>query len=196
MKRQASCYALLLTAALLGGCMGGSVPRPSVAIYDLGTPQTIVSPGLAIGKVEVGGPSWLETTAMQYRLSAEPARRQAFAESRWAAPPTELLETSLKRALTGGNETGCRLKVELDELVQQFDEGGLSRSQLSLRAALISARAEELIGRKSLHLEQAAGGDARSGVLAFVQIRNQLAEELARWTNTPELLALKGRCKS
>jgi cholesterol transport system auxiliary component len=61
---------------------------------------------------------------MHYRLAyAEPLRRQSYRESRWAAPPAELLESVLKRrhAAAEANGPGCRLHLVLDEFEQRFD---------------------------------------------------------------------------
>ena len=69
----------------------------------------------------------LNGPAMHYRLAyAEPLRRLTYAESRWAAPPAELLQAFLERrffafpdADASGN--GCRLELVIDEFEQRFE---------------------------------------------------------------------------
>lgn len=173
-----------MLAALLAGCATGPAPRPNVSRYDFGR----IEAGAGGARIDVRAPSWLDSDAMQYRMSREPARRQVFAESRWVASPAQLLASALRQQLGGtGN---CHLHIDLDEFVQVFDDAGQSRVVLSLHATLQSARAENLALR-SFSLEQPAGADARSGVAAFVQVEQRLAAGLSEWL-APSLARCRG----
>lgn len=188
---------ILLSLFLLAGCVG-NVRQNESARFDLGSAALVWRPAdLALGSVEVTAPSWLAGTALQYRLLyADPLRRQAYNESRWAAPPAELLERALNRQ--PGATAGCRLRIELDELAQVFDAPAASRVLLDARAALATPRGDAVLARKAFSiLRPAQGADARGGVEAAAGAAQELAGELGAWLaqagrETPGLAA---RCR-
>ncbi|MBL8490958.1 MAG: membrane integrity-associated transporter subunit PqiC [Rhodocyclaceae bacterium] len=162
---------LLLPAVVLAACAGGPGKEP--ARFDLGAGAgDWRSPGFVLRTVEVQGPSWLGTPAIQYRLAyAEGTRRQAYAESRWIAPPTELLEQALKARVAATESTrtdaGCRLRVDLDEFIQRFDTPTDSRLVVEARATLLAARGDSLLGRRAFAVAQPAPTpDARGAAAA------------------------------
>lgn len=141
-----------------------------------------------VGQIEVLSPSWLDTTAMQYRLAyADRARREIYAGSRWVAPPAKLLEQQLKRRLLGGvgavriQPAGCRLSVELDEFVQVFDAPEMSRVIIEARAALLAPRAATFLARQRFTVIKTASADARSGAVALDAAARQFGEEIEDW---------------
>ena len=177
---------------LLGGCFGDAIKRPSPASYDftaaLTAPVSAQPSRLSLRQIEVLAPSWLELPAMQYVLAyAEAARREAYAESRWVAPPARLLERALARRLLSGQETvaaaGCRLRVELDEFAQIYAAPGSSHALLEVRAMLLAPRANELLLRRNFRLSSAAGSNARAGVLAFTGASRDLGNQIEHWLN-------------
>ena len=147
-------------------------------------------------------PAWLMTPAMQYRLAyADASRRLSYAESRWAAPPAELLELALKRGNVVGDGRvvagGCQLLVSLDEFIQVFDAPGSSHASLETRVALLAPHDSMLLAQRTLSQAPPAGADARSGVAAFVVALQELNAELNTWLvqlgrDSPALI---GRCK-
>ena len=187
-------YSPVLVCALLAGCLGNPAPRPDPARYDLGPLAPLAAPALSLGRVEVQAPAWLQTAAIQYREAGAVARRQAYAESLWVAPPAELIEAALRRQLIQGNGSGCRLKVELDELVQEFAASGDSRLRLEARVSLFSPRGDALLGRQAFALELAAGRDAHGSVAALIQLERQLAAGVGQWTGTADLAAQRAKC--
>ena len=74
----------------------------------------------------------------------------------------------------------CRLRIELDDLVQVFDKPGSSRLVLDARATLYGTQ-QSVLARRSLSLSQAAGADARSGVAASGALVDALSRELQGW---------------
>lgn len=197
-KHLRTCIAL---AALgLGGCFTSPASRPNVAVFDLGESMTAPASSTSwLGALEVTAPSWLDSRAMQYRLAAEPARRQSYAESRWAATPAELLAAGLRRQLgaVSASGDGCRLRIELDEWVQSFDAEGNSQSQIALRAGLYTAKGDGLLARQGFAFKAPAGRDARQGVAAFVGLEQRVASDMGHWlTAQAKEQNLPARCRS
>lgn len=179
---------LFLLTLLLYGCV--AVPRGQPATYDIGSAATGngQSSSLPLRIIEVRSPSWLATQAMQYRLAySQGTRREAYAESRWAAPPAELVELALKRRIFAhAGETqaaGCRLVIDVDEFIQVFDAPEASRALLEVRAALLAPRGDVLLARRAFSQSQPAGADARSGVAAFGVAASELAGDVSAWLN-------------
>ncbi|MBL8488790.1 MAG: membrane integrity-associated transporter subunit PqiC [Rhodocyclaceae bacterium] len=178
--------ALLAATLLLSACVGSPVRER--AQFDLGSAAgEWRPPGFLLRNVEVQGPSWLGTSAMQYRLAyAEPARRQAYGESRWIAPPTELFEQALKARIVATESTrsdaGCRLRVDLDEFIQRFDAPADSRLVLEARATLLAARGDQLLGRRAFAIAQPAPSpDARGGAAAAAAAVQAVTRDMNAW---------------
>lgn len=181
---------LLLIIPLLAACFGGTGARMTPASHDLSSTRPEADSGRIgiLRQVEVRSPSWLDTTAMQYRLSyAHRSRREAYAASRWVAPPPRLLEQKLRQRLLGGagsapiQAAGCRLRIDLDELVQDFDRPESSQVTLEARVTLLAPRSEALLARQRFRILQAAGADARGGVVALEEATRQFGEEIEDW---------------
>lgn len=204
MKRVVS----ILAGLLLAAC-GGNVPTTEMVRYDFGSLAAKVTESwtgsrIPIAAVEVQASSWLAGTDMHYRLAyAEPLRRQSYAESRWAAPPAELLEAVLKRRIVFGQPgfsgTGCRLQLGLDELEQRYDDPQQSEVVLELHALLTPLRGAEIISRRAFLVRKpAATATAGGGVAATRDAVQALAEELGAWMEAivREQPAIAERCRT
>ncbi|WP_374488514.1 ABC-type transport auxiliary lipoprotein family protein [Zoogloea sp.] len=172
----------------LAACASLPTPAPTPASYDLGPlpAARLEAPGLALRSLEVQGAPWLNATSMQYRLLyADPARRQSYLESRWAAPPARLLELELRRALRVGATPagqGCRLRLDVDEFIQVFDGPAQARGVIEARASLLDGRSERLLASQPFSLSQPAPeARAAGGVTALATASLQLEQDLARW---------------
>lgn len=188
---------LLLAVVALAACGGGIRPAPS-AQYDLGTASVVWQPQRPpLRGIAVAAPSWLGGRDIHYRLLyADPLRRQAYAEGRWAAPPAELIERALSRQARGAG-TGCTLRLELDELAQVFDAPQASRTLLEVRASLVAPERAALLARKAFALAAPApSADARGGVAAAAAAVQALGGELGAWLEhlVRENPALAQRC--
>ena len=193
----------LLIVALLAGCTGLPKVAPAYAVHDFGGPDPVAarSPAVPLRGLEVVAAPWLASTAIQYRLAyAQPTRRQAYVESRWAAQPAQLVELALKRAVRTGGEAGtsgaCRLRVELDEFAQVFDEAAASRGVVEARAFLLAPRSDQIVASRGFSLARPApSADALGGVAALRGGVRQMGVELSDWL---EALgregAARGRC--
>lgn len=181
----------LLSLGLVLGACGGLPQRPVVpAIYDLGLAETVaIPPAFLSSQIVVRAPSWLATSAMQYRLDyRQPAQREVFAESRWAAPPAEMIERRLRQALSGPSSAGggCRLSLEVDEFTQAFDSPESGTVIVVARGELLLPRGENTIARRTFELrEPATSADAKGGVVAFRRASDRLTNEIAGWLASP-----------
>lgn len=171
-------------------CSGTGGTRQQIASYDLPSearataPTPSVTPPI-LRQIDFHAPSWLDTSAMQYRLSyVDKARRSSYAGSRWVAPPARLLEQRLKQRLlsdASGAAAGCRLRAELDEFVQEFDRPEVSRAIIEARLSLLPARGESVVARRHFLVAQVAGVNASDGVGAFNIAAGKFADEIETW---------------
>jgi cholesterol transport system auxiliary component len=178
----------ILAGALLAAC-GGNVATVAPLRYDFGS-LSGGNPGsrLPVAAGDVQAVPALSGPAMHYRLAyAEPLRRLTYAESRWAAPPAELLQAFLERrffvfpeADASGN--GCRLELVVDEFEQRFDDPRQSRAILEVRAALTPMHRGEILSRKGFLISKPAPSpDARGGVAGARDAVHALADDLDGW---------------
>lgn len=196
--------AAILAGMLLAAC-GGNVRTAETARYDLGNIAGSWSGSrMPISAVEVQASSWLSGPAMYFRLAyAEPLRRQSYAESRWAAPPAELLEAFLKRRIVFGQPdfsgAGCRLQLVLVELEQRFDDPLNSQTVLEARAILTPLRGSEMLAKRAFAIHKPAAVAAASGGVAAARDAVQaLADDLGAWMEETarEKPAIVERCRT
>lgn len=173
-------------AFVLSAC-AALVNAPAYSVYDLGRVSAVpAAPSTVVpAAVEVRAPSWLATSAMQYRLDyARPASREAYAESRWAGHPAEMLQRQLTAMLVdGAHRSGaCRLRIELDEFVQSFESVEDSRAELAARAMLVGPRNGAVLARRVFTTRvPAPAADARGGVQAHREAVVAFGRELSTW---------------
>ena len=194
----------ILAGMLLAAC-GGNVRTTEAVRYDFGS---LAGSGpvsrLPVAAVDVQAASWLSGPAMNFRLAyAEPLRRQSYVESRWAAPPAELLDASLKRRIVFGQPdssgAGCRLQLSVDELEQRFDEPQKSQLVLEVRALLTPMRGAEILSRRAFLIRKPApAADARGGVAAARDAAQALGDDLGSWLDevVREKPAIVERCRN
>ncbi len=193
---------LACSALLLSACGGGGSALSNVGYYDFGPPRIAdwQAPRLELSSLDVRAPSWLDSPAVQYRLAyANDARRASYVESRWVAPPAELLEKRLQRRfVSNATPTGsrCRLRIDLDEFVQSFDKPGSSSVQLDVRAALLPAGGSVSVARQSFSIARPSPtADAPGAIAAFGVATESLTLALRDWLDSAETLEAAQRCK-
>lgn len=206
-----------LISVLPAGCVnlevGGRSTRPNLSYFDLGSRAPDDSsrdsepPAVGLRSVDVIAPTWLDAPAMQYRLAySDPARRASYAESRWAAPPPELLQLSLRRSVSSSEtrfvSSACRLQIEVDEFIQVFDSLQSSRGVIELRATLLLGYADTLLARKTFRASRPApSADARGGVVALAAATNDVSVAIRGWldglsANSANGVAIVPRCRA
>lgn len=197
---------LLLSVTLLAACGGGAKSISNVAYYDLGEVRPAPNNRIvaSLRSIDVFAVSWLDSSAIQYRLMyAANQQRQNYAESRWVAPPAELVGHALrKRMLSGAAGGACRLRVDIDEFAQVFDSANASRAVLEVRVQLVAPTGGEILARRNFSLSRpAASADAGGGVTALSGAVEALSTELHDWLGGLDQAAASGlniaqRCRS
>ncbi len=196
---------LAMIAALLLAACGGNVRTADPVRYDFGSLDgSAAATRLPLAAVNVQAAPWLAGPAMHFRLAyAEPLQRRSYAESRWAAPPAELLAALLKRRLmfaeAESGAAGCRLQLVVDELEQRFDDPRQSFAVLDVRAQVMPRRGAEVLVRRTFHiLTPAPTPDARGAAAATRDAAQALAAELAVWLAeaSREKPAIVERCRT
>lgn len=175
----------LLLLALASCSSFGRLPA-GIVIHDFGAPHAAsYVPRVPLRLIEVRSPSWLGSSAMQYRLAGgQDPRRLVYLENRWAAAPPELIEAVLKRAfsLARAEGGGCLLRVDLDEFSQVFDTPTQSHGLVEARASLISPRADAILAQERLSYRvPAAQPNARGGAMALRDASLMLAAGVDQW---------------
>jgi cholesterol transport system auxiliary component len=194
----------ILAGVSLAAC-GGKLATVEPVRYDLGGLTGNGSGSrIPIAAIDVGAAPWLSESAMHFRLAyAEPLRRRTYAESRWVAPPAELLEAFLKRRIIFGQPdfsgTGCRLQLVVDEFEQRFDDLQQSYAVLEVRALLTSLRGDEMLSKREFLVRKPAPtADARGGAAAARDAAQGLAEDLGNWLGeiSRDRPAIVDRCRT
>lgn len=172
-------FAALIFVFLLAACGGGST-APESRTFDLG----LAAPGTALPAVRIAtvrAVTPFEATDMQYRLAyRNTVEIAAFANSRWAASPAELLRKQLLRA--ANDKPGkCALDVEIQEFTQVFSAKEASEARIELRAWLGAGGSRGAVSRGWSVAEPNAGTDAVSGAAAFARAADRAIGELSGW---------------
>ncbi|AEG91373.1 ABC-type transport auxiliary lipoprotein family protein [Ramlibacter tataouinensis] len=194
-----------LLAALLAAC-GTFVDRPQrPTLYDFGPLALATAPAagpaqppLVLPEVEAGAA--LDGSAVLYRLGyADAHQLRPYAQSRWSAPPAQLIRQRLREHLgrqmvvlnlgeaalgRDGNARPRVLRLELEEFAQHFQSESASAGVLRLRATLSrnTPEGERLLAQRSFSVARPAPTpDAPGGVQALADAVDTLAGEIARW---------------
>lgn len=180
-SRLAVCIALAMA-----GCT--SAPRKEMARYDLERAAPAAA-ARGVVAVEVDSVSWLAGTEMHYRLHSEPGRRRVFAESRWAAPPAELLAHALNRSTLVTEAGACRVRLHLEELEQRYDAQGNSQLRLDVQASLLAPVGDVALAGRAFSFQQEVTAPtipagAGQGAAAAAQALGLLAQALDAWVDS------------
>ena len=169
------CFFLLSLA--LSGCGGGTTSSDSRTV-DLGLDAPAARlPALRIGSVRALAP--FDSTDMQYRLAYRNAAEvAAFANSRWAAPPADMIRKQLLRATEEGAGR-CTLAVEVQEFSQVFASPAESEARIEMHIVLSSVA--KTVSKQIAAIDGKAGPDAVSGASGFARAASRAIAELSSW---------------
>lgn len=184
---------IALLCTLVAGCATRAAP---LNLYDFGPLPSPANravnaplPALAIASVDASAA--LSSQQMLYRLAyVNDLQTRSYASSRWSMAPAQLLEQRLKARLAQagtvvlsareGARTLPLLRIEVDEMMQNFSSTNQSQAQLALRATLFQGRT--LLAQKSFHQQIAASSaDAAGGAQAMARASDALIGEMMAW---------------
>ena len=176
---------VLAAVVLLGGCSILPTSPPLPASHDFGPAAT--TPAMAGAPVEatVSAPSWLDGTAIYYRLLySSPTRLREYADNRWLAPPAELLQARLQAAFAGGRAGGYRLRVTLLDFEQEF--ASAQSAQVSVRAVveLQDLASGATVAQHLFTVSVPTSPDVQGAVQGASRAADELLAQLAQWTQT------------
>ena len=191
--------AAALILLMVNGC--SILPKDGAAIvtYDFGLPQQSAADQTTriAGQLEVSpvtAPPWLDSPAILYRLAYHNAARlDAYADSRWAAPPAALITLRLRQALSTASDTrnvspisqdGApnRLRVDLEEFSQIFNSPQSSRVLLRAHVSLIQKNAQTPLREHTFILErQAPTPDAAGAASALSLASDEFIDAVLNW---------------
>jgi len=206
--------AVLAAALALAGC-AGIVDRPQrPTLFDMGPLPPLVAPierpgprtPLVVPDIEAAGA--LDSSAILYRLGySDDHQLRAYAQSRWSAPPAQLVRQRLRHQLgrerpvlnleesaalaREGGQAHHVLRLELEEFAQVFDAPDASRGLIRLRATLLAntPAGDRLVGQRSIAVQGVAPSpDASGGVRALTEATDAAAADISQW-----LLEVRGR---
>ncbi|VWD54282.1 ABC transporter [Burkholderia lata] len=188
--RPAAAALAVLTLSLAAGCAGNSAALSNVR-YDLGPATSVVTagPGPALKVLDVAAPDALDSDKFAYRLAYVDAQHVAvYRDSRWIAPPAQLLTQRLRGALSSRGTVlegsdGVRaptLKVDLNEFEQVFDGQSQSHGAVTARATL-TLDGKVLGQRTFVARAPSSTPDAAGGARALATASDQLVSQIAAW---------------
>jgi cholesterol transport system auxiliary component len=169
--------AIALVVAAVAGCAGVGAPPPRSFDLGMSVPAARL-PAARVAPVRAAPP--FDGVEMRYRLAwRDAAELAAFAHSRWAAPPAELLRKQLLRAMDAGSAK-CGLEIELQEFSQVFSAPQASEARIELRASLAGPKGR--LGARGWSIaEPNAGADAAGGAAAMARAADRAVAEIAAW---------------
>ncbi|KAF1010140.1 MAG: ABC-type transport auxiliary lipoprotein family protein [Burkholderia sp.] len=191
--RQVGTLGAMLLFTLLAGCASDAAQMSNIR-YDLGPLDTSTltlaqASGPVIKVLDVRAPDAFDTDKFAYRLAYADAQRIAtYRDSRWTAPPAQLLTQRLRAAISargtvleGGDAVRASvLCVELNTFEQVFDGQAKSHSEVAVRATLM--REGSVLGQRSfMAYALASTPDAAGGASALAAASNDLVEQIVAW---------------
>jgi len=163
---------------ILSACSSlSALPPPSV--YDLG-PAHVAEASPGEPRLQVLADPGLQGTEIVYRLMYVDAYRvESYRDSRWLAPPAELLASRLSADL---RVIGI-LRLQLLAFEQEFQSP--TQSQVRLRVRAWHGLAVDSGKTKDFELLLPASPNAAGAVAALSTAVDQLALQLSQWGNPP-----------
>jgi cholesterol transport system auxiliary component len=183
MKSPLPLFAMLLAAALLCGCGSPGGADALVKLYDFGPgPQTTsTGAGIAARLTQVRANAPFDGTDMQYRLNyRDSAELLSFSQSRWAAPPAELIRKRFIRVAEPAAGSACSVELEVLELSQVFSAPDTSEALLELRVVLSGASAR--LAERSIRVAlPQAGTKAAQGAGVMARAVDSAIAQISAW---------------
>ena len=158
----------------------------ATTLYDFGPANGGAALIAAPLTVRVHAPPWLNTTGIVYRLEyRDPAQIASYRDSRWAAPPAELLAERVRQQAARGSRAphAAGLRVDVEEFCQAFSTPERSRAVVRVRATLVDLPSGRVLRQRAFAVEaEADSADAAGGARALASAAQQMIESLLSWT--------------
>ncbi|TCW82411.1 ABC transporter [Burkholderia sp. SRS-46] len=188
--RPAAAALAALALTLAAGCASERAALSNIR-YDLGPAASIATAGTgpALKVLDVAAPDALDSDKFVYRLAYADAQRTAvYRDSRWTAPPAQLLTQRLRGALSSRGAVlegsdGVRaptLKIDLNEFEQVFDGEAQSHGAVTARATL-TLDGKVLGQRTFVARAPSSTPDAAGGARALATASDDLVSQIAAW---------------
>jgi cholesterol transport system auxiliary component len=176
------CAGVLVIVA--GACsLSPSAPPPT--LYDLGPATAGTAPVGAPATIRVHAPPWLDSSGFVYRLEYRDAAQIAtYRDSRWAAPPAELLAERMRQQAARASRAprAAHLRIDVEEFCQAFSTPERSRAVVRMRAALVDAAGGRLLGQRTFTAEvDAQSADAAGGAHALARAAQEMVDSVLSW---------------
>ncbi len=196
---------LISILLLLTGCAAWHNKPVTVSVFDFSASQQRQqdpSPARwqsrkSILIVDTTAPSWLDNTAIHYRLAYHnPAQSYNYANSRWIAPPAAILTQKIRNRIVSDTtgpviknssmaKADVLLNTELTEFIQIFDGAHDSHVMINLRASLVDRTSRQLLAQKDFAIrETTPSADATGAVASLTTSSDRLIGELILWLST------------
>lgn len=178
------------TIISLAACVSINKTKQNIAVYDFG----LSLPGennqqisLKLRFEEPVAAASLNHHKIRYRLNYHnPARVFFYAESRWAATPSELLSNKLSQMLNlvKASKT-CSLKIQIEAFDHVFQTAASSEGVVQLNAVVIEKKSQMMIASQLITESVAsASPDAKGGAFALQQASENALKKAISWSNT------------
>lgn len=167
---------LLVSSLIISGvvaCVGINKTKQNMSIYDFGLATASVNepqPASQFLIEDISAPESFNNNRIRYRLNYENAARvYSYTESRWLAPPAELLTHRLRILVnaTSGPQN-CTLKMQLAAFDHVFDSQTASKGVAIILAELVNTKTHKpVMSRRIEEFVAAQSQDAKGGVAAL-----------------------------
>ncbi len=186
-------FILLLVSGLLlsnlAACVGINKSRQNLSIYDFGLSVSSESDQQIASKIMFEQPLAAESlnhNKIRYRLNfQDPLRVFFYAESRWAATPSELLSGKLSKMINlTKNPMNCSMELKIEAFDHVFQTTTASEGVVQLSALLVERKSRKVVSNQ-LITESAASAspNAQGGTAALHQASENALKKAIQWGN-------------
>ena len=186
-------FILLLASGLLlsnlAACVGINKSRQNLSIYDFGLSASSESDQQIASKIMFEQPLAAESlnhNKIRYRLNyQDPLRIFFYAESRWAATPSELLSGKLSKMINlTKNPMNCSMELKIEAFDHVFQTTTASEGVVQLSALLVEKKSRKVVSSQ-LITESAASAspNAQGGTAALHQASENALKKAIQWGN-------------
>lgn len=183
-------FAVGLTLSSLVACVSINKTKQNIAVYDFGLSLPSEGNQQISSNLRLEEPiavASLNHHKIRYRLNYQnPARVFFYAESRWAATPSELLSNKLSQMINiVKTSKTCILKIQIETFDHVFQTAASSDGIVQLNAVAIEKKSQMIIASQLMTESVASSSpDAKGGTIALQQASENALKKVISWGNT------------